>query len=414
VVVDRHGRERVGPLEHHADHAADRGDVHVAVVDVLPVDGERAGDPRVGQDLVHAVDGPQERGLAAARRADQRGHRLRLDDHADAVDRLERPVVGGHPGRLDTLGHLHHHLASLFRRARSFATTVKVSTIATRVSAAVQARCPANGEESVAWSNTKNDSDSCGPLNALKLMLAVAPATRITGAVSPAARAMASMTPVMMPGAAVGSTILRMVFHFGMPSAYAPSRSAVGTSRNISSADRTTVGSISTDRASEAANPVWLGRPSGLNSGETTCTQNASTNRPATIDGIPVITSTKKRTARARRPRPYSTTYTAPATPSGMVISAAMPTCSRVPMMAWYPPPPGSRLSMLRIERWKKSPSSRATPLLTSVNTTEASGITASRKAPPMSAVARRLRAAREPSTAYAAAKSPTTYSSAA
>ncbi|CAM5645231.1 hypothetical protein SVIOM74S_10288 [Streptomyces violarus] len=30
-------------------------------------------------------------------------------------------------------------------------------------------------------------------------------------------------------------------------------------------------------------------------------------NRPATIDGMPVMTSTKKVTARARLPRPYST-----------------------------------------------------------------------------------------------------------
>ena len=63
------------------------------------------------------------------------------------------------------------------------------------------------------------------------------------------------MTPVTMPGSAVGSTIRRMVRHLGTPSAYEPSRSAAGTSRSISSVARTTVGSMSTDSASAAAKP---------------------------------------------------------------------------------------------------------------------------------------------------------------
>ena len=75
------------------------------------------------------------------------------------------------------------------------------------------------------------------------------------GAVSPQARATASITPVTIPGSAVGSTIRRIVFHLGVPSAYEPSRSAVGTSRSISSVERVTVGSISTNSASAAAKP---------------------------------------------------------------------------------------------------------------------------------------------------------------
>ena len=70
--------------------------------------------------------------------------------------------------------------------------------------------------------------------------------------------------------------------------------------------ERTTVGSISTLSASAAAKPEKLGRPS-LNHGDTISTQKASTNRPVTIDGMPVITSTKNRMAKANRPRPYST-----------------------------------------------------------------------------------------------------------
>lgn len=64
---------------------------------------------------------------------------------------------------------------------------------------------------------------------------------------------------------------------------------------------------MSTLRASAAAKPEKLGRPS-LNQGDTISTQKASTKRPATIDGMPVMTSTKKRIAKAKRPRPYSTT----------------------------------------------------------------------------------------------------------
>ena len=36
-------------------------------------------------------------------------------------------------------------------------------------------------------------------------------------------------------------------------------------------------------------------------------TQNAKMNRPATIDGMPVITSTKNLTQNTSFPRPYST-----------------------------------------------------------------------------------------------------------
>ena len=66
------------------------------------------------------------------------------------------------------------------------------------------------------------------------------------------------------------------------------------------------VGSISTLNASAAAKPENDGWPS-LNQGDTISTQNDSTNRPATIDGMPVITSTKNRIAKVNRPRPYST-----------------------------------------------------------------------------------------------------------
>ena len=52
------------------------------------------------------------------------------------------------------------------------------------------------------------------------------------------------MTPVRIPGAAAGSTTLQVVRHRGAPSASAASFWASGTSRRISSEERTTIGNI--------------------------------------------------------------------------------------------------------------------------------------------------------------------------
>ena len=85
-----------------------------------------------------------------------------------------------------------------------------------------------------------------------------------------------------------------------MPSAYEASRRLAGTSLIISSAERTTIGSsrmASAMRAGEAGEALV-----------SASTQKASTNRPATIDGMPVMTSMRKRTAVASRPPPYSVT----------------------------------------------------------------------------------------------------------
>ncbi len=92
-----------------------------------------------------------------------------------------------------------------------------------------------------------------------------------------------------------------MVRHFGTPRAYDASRRSSGTSRNISSDERTTVGIISSDRAIEPPMPA-------RNAGPKNSTSSASANRPATIEGMPVITSTRKVIVRAVRDRePYST-----------------------------------------------------------------------------------------------------------
>lgn len=111
-------------------------------------------------------------------------------------------------------------------------------------------------------------------------------------------RAMASMTPVAMPPIAVGRTTFRMVRHFGMPRAREASRSSFGTSFSISSVERTTTGIIRIVRASAPIRPEGS-RPA--------ISMIERMNRPATMDGMPVITSTKKVTALASGPLPYST-----------------------------------------------------------------------------------------------------------
>ena len=137
--------------------------------------------------------------------------------------------------------------------------------------------------------------------NGLKLVRVVRPAISSSGAVSPTTRAMASVTPVTMPPSAVGSTTLAIVRHFGTPRAYDASRRSSGTSRSISSVERTTIGIISSDSATEPPIPARrTARRCRMNS--------ANANRPATIDGMPVITSTRKVMPRASRlPLPYST-----------------------------------------------------------------------------------------------------------
>ena len=81
VLLDAHMRiERVG-LEHHR-HAARRRQQMVAA---LAVDVDLAG-----AHLLEAGDHPQQRGLAAARRADEDRERAVVDREVDAVDDLER------------------------------------------------------------------------------------------------------------------------------------------------------------------------------------------------------------------------------------------------------------------------------------------------------------------------------------
>ena len=105
VVANRHGGERVRPLEHHADGLAHADRVDARAVDVLAVEQHRALDAGAGDDLVHAVQRAQHRRLAAARRADERGHAARRHRQRHVGDGVERAVVDVDVLEIQPLGH---------------------------------------------------------------------------------------------------------------------------------------------------------------------------------------------------------------------------------------------------------------------------------------------------------------------
>ena len=99
------------------------------------------------------------------------------------------------------------------------------------------------------------------------------------GAVSPAARSSPRITPVMMPGSALGSTTLRMVCHFVPPRLMLTVRKLCGTDRSASSAVLMITGSV---MIASVSDPARIDDPMPSAS-----TNSPSPNRPYTIDGTP-------------------------------------------------------------------------------------------------------------------------------
>ena len=94
VVIDAHG-ERVRFLEHHAHPLAQQVHIHIAV-NVLPVQADIAGDLTALYQIVHPVQGFQQRGLAAAGRPDKGAHLMLRQFQIDIFQRMERVVVQVH------------------------------------------------------------------------------------------------------------------------------------------------------------------------------------------------------------------------------------------------------------------------------------------------------------------------------
>src|SRR3990170_2908236 len=111
ILEDRFGK-RVRLLEHHADAGSELHRVNLRRIDILPVKGDRAGDPAAFDDVVHAVEAAQEGRLAATGGADQGGHRAVQDVERDVEQRLLVAVIDVDvPGRhlyFMLLGRLRH------------------------------------------------------------------------------------------------------------------------------------------------------------------------------------------------------------------------------------------------------------------------------------------------------------------
>jgi hypothetical protein len=97
IVEDAHGRERVGPLEHHPNPAPHElswrtGRINVQVAELYPTLHAAA------KMVVETVDGPEESRFAATRGPDQSGHLQRghveVDPtHGDVVAEADRDVL---------------------------------------------------------------------------------------------------------------------------------------------------------------------------------------------------------------------------------------------------------------------------------------------------------------------------------
>ena len=85
-VLEHRLGKRVGLLEHHADPSAHVDRIRLRCVDLLPVDGHGTGDARRRNELVHPVQRPEKRALAASRRTDARGDPMGGDAHRHAVE----------------------------------------------------------------------------------------------------------------------------------------------------------------------------------------------------------------------------------------------------------------------------------------------------------------------------------------
>src|SRR5260221_5654304 len=96
---------------------------------------------------------------------------------------------------------------------------VSTSTTTMRVSAPAHALVTAVANaEPACWNTNKGNAD-CGPLNALVLVTLFPKDVSNNGAVSPVTLATASMTPVVMPADAEGSTTDSTVRQRGTPRA---------------------------------------------------------------------------------------------------------------------------------------------------------------------------------------------------
>ena len=71
-IVEDGFREGVRALKQHSDLAAQLNDIGVGRKDIVTVEQDLTGSPRVGHQIMHPIENSQEGGLATTRGADQR------------------------------------------------------------------------------------------------------------------------------------------------------------------------------------------------------------------------------------------------------------------------------------------------------------------------------------------------------
>ena len=96
-------RERVGFLEDHPDFLPERDHISPRCMDILIIKRDLPGDLHVIDQVVQPVEAAQQRGLAAARGADQGGHLVLRDLHRYGLERMllmipEIEIVCGNDG----------------------------------------------------------------------------------------------------------------------------------------------------------------------------------------------------------------------------------------------------------------------------------------------------------------------------
>ena len=92
VVVNTHG-ERIGLLKHHPYPAAQDIGVYIPHIRVsVSIQEDTAFNAASLHQIIHTVQALEQRGLAAARRADEGGYRPGRDIQGNIPESLELPV----------------------------------------------------------------------------------------------------------------------------------------------------------------------------------------------------------------------------------------------------------------------------------------------------------------------------------
>ena len=94
-------REGVRPLKDHADFLPERQQIRGGGKDLLAVDPDLPNGSDSVDQVVHSIEHPQQRALAAAARADQGGHLFFGNPQVDVDQRLEVSIVEAQVFRFD-------------------------------------------------------------------------------------------------------------------------------------------------------------------------------------------------------------------------------------------------------------------------------------------------------------------------